>query len=52
MDWGKILYGKINNVSDDYQQIEISIYLSYEDVMREVKDTFDMVTDQSIGYLN
>ena len=32
--------------------MEIKVYLSYVDVMREVKDTFNMVTDQSMGYLN
>ena len=32
--------------------MEIKEYLSYVDVMREVKDTFNMVTDQSMGYLN
>ena len=52
MDWGKILYGQIKSVDEDYMSMEIKVYLSYVDVMREVKDTFNMVTDQSMGYLN
>ena len=52
MDWGKILYGQIKKVDEDYKSMEIKVYLSYVDVMREVKDTFNMVTDQSMGYLN
>ena len=42
----------IKNVDEDYMSMEIEVYLSYVDVMREVKDTFNMVTDQSMGYLN
>ena len=52
MDWGKILYGQIKSVDEDYMSMEIKVYLCYVDVMREVKDTFNMVTDQSMGYLN
>lgn len=52
MDWGKTLYGQIKKVDEDYKSMEIKVYLSYVDVMREVKDTFNMVTDQSMGYLN
>lgn len=52
MDWGKILYGEIKKVDEDFNSMEIKVYLSYVDVMREVKDTFNMVTDQHMGYLN
>lgn len=52
MDWGKIVYGEIITTSDDCSSIEIGVYLSYIDVMREVTDTFNMVTEKPIGYLN
>ena len=52
MDWGKIMYGEIISCSDDFSIIEIDVYLSYIDVMREVTDTFNMVTEKPIGYLN
>ena len=52
MDRGKILHAQIKRVDEDYMSMEIKVYLSYVDVMREVKDTFNMVTDQSMGYLN
>ena len=48
----KEIYGQIKSVDEDYMSMEIKVYLSYVDVMREVKDTFNMVTDQSMGYLN
>ena len=47
----QIVYGQIKKVDEDYKSMEIKVYLSYVDVMREVKDTFNMVTDQSMGYL-
>lgn len=52
MDWGKIIYGEIISSSDDYSNIEIGVYLSYVDVMREVTETFNMVSEKPIGYLN
>lgn len=52
MDWGKIVYGEIISLSDDCSSIEIRVYLSYIDVMREVTDTFNMVTERPMGYLN
>lgn len=52
MDWGKIVYGEIISVNDDCSNIEVAVYLSYIDVMREVSDTFNMVTERPIGYLN
>lgn len=52
MDWGKIIYGEIISSSDDYSNIEIGVYLSYIDVMREVTETFNMVSEKPIGYLN
>ena len=52
MDWGKIVYGEIISSSDDYSNIEIGVYLSYVDVMREVTETFNMVSEKPMGYLN
>ena len=42
MDWGKIIYGKIANISEDYKEIELALYLSYEDVIKEVSNAFNI----------
>lgn len=52
MDWGKIIYGKITNTSEDYKEIELALYLSYEDVITEVSNAFNMVIRNPRGYLN
>ena len=52
MDWGKIIYGKIANISEDYKEIELALYLSYEDVIKEVSNAFNMVIRNPNGYLN
>jgi hypothetical protein len=52
MDWGKIIYGEIISSSEDCSDIEIGVYLSYIDVMREVTETFNMVSEKPMGYLN
>ena len=52
MDWGKVIYGIITKVDSDYSNIEINLYLSYIDVIREVADTVNMVSLSNPGYLN
>lgn len=52
IDWGKIIYGEIINISEGYREIEIALYLSYEDVIREVSNAFNMVIKNPRGYLN
>ncbi|SCJ96919.1 Uncharacterised protein [uncultured Clostridium sp.] len=52
IDWGKIIYGKITNTSEDYKEIELALYLSYEDVITEVSNAFNMVIRNPRGYLN
>lgn len=52
MDWGKIIYGIILNISEDYNEIQIALYLSYEDVIKEVSNAFNMVIKTPEGYLN
>ena len=52
IDWGKIIYGKIANTNEDYEEIELELYLSYEDVITEVSNAFNMVIRNPIGYLN
>ena len=52
MDWGKIIYGIILNISEDCNEVQIALYLSYEDVINEVSNAFNMVIKNPIGYLN
>ncbi len=52
IDSGKIIYGKIINISEDYKEIELALYLSYEDVIREVSNAFNMLIRNPMGYLN
>ena len=52
IDWGKIIYGKITSISEDYKEIELALYLSYEDVITEVSNAFNMVIRNPRGYLN
>ena len=44
MDKGKYLYGKIKEISDDYNEINIEIYLSYKDVIEEITSTLSLLS--------
>ena len=48
MDWGKILYGQIKKVDEDYKSMEIKVYLSYVDV-RTIYDKSDMIGLDEVG---
>jgi|GEM_PF-1565139 len=51
MDKGKYLYGKINELSEDYNNININIYLSYKDVIEEVTSTLSLLSGEREYYL-
>jgi hypothetical protein len=52
MDKGKYLYGKIKEISDDYNNINIEIYLSYKDVIEEITSTLSLLSGEKEHYLN
>lgn len=49
IDNGKYLYGIVQTISDNYEDIEIKIYLSYKDIVDEIKNTLLLL---SIGEEN
>jgi hypothetical protein len=51
MDKGKYIYGKIKEISDDYQSINIDIYLSYKDVIEEITGTLSLLSGERKFYL-
>lgn len=51
MTKGKYLYGKIKEISDDYNEINIEIYLSYQDVIEEITSTLSLLSGGQEYYL-
>ncbi|MBE6070789.1 MAG: DNA-binding protein [Clostridium butyricum] len=51
MDNKKYIYGYVKNIDEDYNDIKIDLYLSYEDVLEEITDTLSLLTQDSKGYL-
>ena len=51
-DGGKVIYGKITSVNNDYTKIEISLFLSSIDIIKQVSDAFNMISELPIGYIN
>lgn len=51
LDRGKYLYGKIKNISEDYSNISIKIYLSYKDVIEEITSTLSLLSGEREYYL-
>jgi hypothetical protein len=51
MDKEKYLYGKIKEISDDYSNINVEIYLSYKDVIEEITGTLSLLTGERDQYL-
>ena len=53
MDKGKYLYGIVKEISDDYNHINIEIYLSYKDVIEEITSTLSLLSgEKSIIFNN
>lgn len=51
MDKGKYLYGKIKEISDDYEEINVEIYLSYKDIIEEITGTLSLLSGERKSYL-
>ena len=51
MDNGKYVYGKIKEISDDYNHINIEIYLSYKDIIEEITNTLSLLSGGKEHYL-
>lgn len=51
MDKGKYLYGKIKEISDDYENINVEIYLSYKDIIEEITGTLSLLSGERNYYL-
>lgn len=51
MDNGKYLYGIIREISDDYEEIKIKIYLSYKDVLDEISTTLSLLSGEREDYV-
>lgn len=48
---GKYLYGKVTKISEDYNDIEIKIYLSYKDVIEEITTTLSLLSGEKNSYI-
>jgi hypothetical protein len=51
MDSGKYLYAKIKEISDDFDSINVEIYLSYKDVIEEITGTLSLLSGERKSYL-
>lgn len=51
MDNGKYLYGKIKEISDDFNNINVDIYLSYKDIIEEITGTLSLLSGERKSYL-
>lgn len=51
LEKGKYLYGKIKEISEDYTNIVIQIYLSYKDVIEEITTTLSLLSGERECYL-
>ncbi len=51
LDKGKYLYGKIKEIGEDYNNIELKIYLSYKDVVEEITSTLSLLSGEKELYL-
>lgn len=51
MDNGKYLYGKIKEISDDFETINVEIYLSYKDIIEEITGTLSLLSGERKSYL-
>ncbi|EHJ00208.1 HIRAN domain-containing protein [Clostridium sp. DL-VIII] len=51
LDKGKYLYGKIKEISEDYNSIKLKIYLSYKDVVEEITSTLSLLSGEKELYL-
>ncbi|MBW6410040.1 HIRAN domain-containing protein [Clostridium weizhouense] len=51
IDNGKYLYGIINKLSYNYEDIKINVYLSYKDVINEITTTLSLLSNRDTEYI-
>ncbi|WP_236894622.1 HIRAN domain-containing protein [Clostridium beijerinckii] len=51
IDKGKYLYGRVEEISEDYSVIKIQICLSYKDVIEEITNTLSLLSGEREDYL-
>lgn len=51
LDKGKYLYAIINEINEDYTNINIKIYLSYRDVIEEITSTLSLLSGERESFL-
>ena len=51
LDKGKYIYGKIKEISEEYNKINIKIYLSYKDIIEEITSTLSLLSSEKEFYL-
>lgn len=51
IDKGKYLYGHVKEISDNYNSINVDIYLSYKDVVEEITSTLSLLSGEREYYL-
>ena len=51
MDKGKYFYGKVEFISDDYQEINVSVVMSYKDVLDDIGDTLMLLSNENNEYV-
>lgn len=51
MNNGKWFYGRIESISDDYENISIKVLLSYRDILDEIGNTLMLLSDDSEEFI-
>ncbi len=51
MDKGKYFYGKVESISDNYEDISISIIMSYKDVLDDIGDTLMLLSNEGNEFI-
>eukprot|EP00828_Plagiopyla_frontata_P023914 TRINITY_DN30523_c0_g1_i2.p1 TRINITY_DN30523_c0_g1~~TRINITY_DN30523_c0_g1_i2.p1 ORF type:complete len:117 (-),score=12.81 TRINITY_DN30523_c0_g1_i2:25-339(-) len=48
----RYIYGYIKSINDNFSDIQIDLYLSYEDIIEELESTLTLLSDDGVyGYL-
>lgn len=51
MDKGKYFYGKVEAISDDYEEITVSVIMSYKDVLDDISDTLMLLSNENNEFI-
>ena len=49
---GKYFYGKVETISDDYEEITVSVVMSYKDVLDDINDTLMLLSNENDEFVN